>query len=155
MSQHEKEKSQKNKRIVIVSACLLGLPTRYDGTHTLCDLQELLEVSIAIPICPEQLGGLPTPRPSASLYGGNGAEVWAGRAWVINQEGGDVTARYMRGAKAVLEIARIVGTTTAILKARSPSCGCGSTTVNDHLSEGDGVTTALLRQHHFKLISAG
>ena len=88
-----------------------------------------------IPVCPEQLGGLTTPRTAANLVGGDGYEVLAGRAAVIDANGLDVSAEFIRGAEQVLAIARAQNITLALLKSRSPSCGLGQPT---------GVTAALL-----------
>jgi uncharacterized protein YbbK (DUF523 family) len=96
-----------------------------------------------IPICPEQLGGLPTPRPAAELVGGTGLDVLAGSATVVTVDGSDVTAQFINGAEAVLAIAQAQHITLALLKANSPSCG--SSTVL-------GVTAALLRQHGLKVM---
>ena len=88
-----------------------------------------------IPVCPEQLGGLATPRTPANLVGGDGHDVLAGRAAVIDANGLDVSAEFIRGAEQVLAIARAQNITLALLKSRSPSCGLGQPT---------GVTAALL-----------
>lgn len=128
--------------LVLVSACLAGLQTRYDGRlaeHPAC-LAELEEV-IWIPVCPEQLGGLPTPRSPADIVGGNGNDVLDGRARVICRDGEDVTAEFIRGAKQVLSIAVRHQVKKVLLKARSPSCGVAKT----------GVTTALLIRHGFEV----
>ncbi len=120
----------------LVSACLVGLCTRYDGkckTDSRC-LQEL-DGMHWIPVCPEQLGGLPTPRTAAELKGGNGHEVLAHRASVVDQNGRDVGKEFIHGARQVLAIARAQQIEHALLKARSPSCG---------LQDPVGVTAALL-----------
>lgn len=75
-----------------------------------------------IPICPEQLGGLPTPRPPCHIEGGGGAKVLAGRAHVRDKSGVDRTAEYVRGAKEAVKIAKLFGATRAFLKSRSPAC---------------------------------
>ena len=96
---------------VLVSACLLGVPCRYDGQskrHPLA--QELCRRHRVIPVCGEIFGGLPTPRPPAEICGQR----------VVTREGADVTAAYRRGAEAVLELARLTGAEAAILKERSP-----------------------------------
>ena len=123
--------------VFLVSSCLLGLATRYDGTSKpskSCQLE--LTGKILIPVCPEQLGGLPTPRVPADLVGGQGSEVLAGMARVIDREGNDVTGQFLRGAQQVLEIAENQKVSGAYLKSGSPSCGAG-----DIL----GVTAALLK----------
>ena len=96
-----------------------------------------------IPICPEQLGGLPTPRTAADLIGGDGHDVLADRANVIDLKGRDVTSQFIHGANQCLAIARAQEITTALLKARSPSCG---------LSPKVGVTAALLAANGIKII---
>ncbi len=132
--------------LVLVSACLAGLPTRYDGRlveHAAC-LAELAGV-VWIPVCPEQLGGLPTPRSPADIVGGNGHDVLDGRARVICRDGEDVTAQFIRGAEQVLDIAVRHQVKKVLLKARSPSCGVAKT----------GVTAALLIRHGFEVAEFG
>ncbi|WP_312938647.1 DUF523 domain-containing protein [Oscillibacter sp.] len=124
---------------LLVSACLLGLPCRYDGgANRLAGIESLLEQHECIPVCPEQLGGLCTPR--------SPAECREGR--VFTREGAEVTAEFERGAQATLELARLFGCEAALLKERSPSCGSG--VIHDGgfsggLTAGDGVTAALLK----------
>ena len=120
----------------LISACLAGLCTRYDGKSKpdIRCLQQLEHVHW-IPVCPEQLGGLATPRIAADLIGGNGHDVLSGRAAVVNRDGLDVSAQFIHGARQVLAIARAQQIEHALLKARSPSCGVHATT---------GVTAAVL-----------
>ena len=128
----------------LVSACLVGLCTRYDGCskpNTIC-LQALQNFHY-IPVCPEQLGGLSTPRTAAVLTGGDGREVLKGLASVVNRNGLDVSRQFITGAEAVLEIARAQNIRLAMLKARSPSCG---------LSPVTGVTAALLLDNNIRVI---
>lgn len=127
----------------LVSSCLIGLCTRYDA-RILPDSRCLhaLKQSPWIPVCPEQLGGLPTPRERAVLTRGDGHDVLAGRATVITESGRDVTENFIRGANQVLLLARSKSITTAVLKARSPSCGVHGTI---------GVTAALLQSYGFLL----
>lgn len=134
-------------RIYLVSACLLGLRTRYDG-RVLPSVPwgKALEGAIRIPACPEQLGGLPTPRVAADLVDGDGHDVLAGRARVITREGLDVTENFIIGAKQVLIIARQQQLDGIILKARSPSCG---------LSPVPGVTAALLQEEGYTVVEMG
>ena len=128
-----------NKPHLLISACLLGVPCRYDGQSKPWSFLELLtERFILIPVCPEQLGGLPTPRIPAERSGES----------VITRDGRDVTENYLRGAQEALRIARITGCKTALLKAKSPSCGCGRIYDGTHtgtLTEGDGVTAELMK----------
>ena len=123
------------KETVLVSSCLVGLCTRYDSqTKINPDCMERLAAATWIPVCPEQLGGLPTPRAPADITGGTGLDVLHGRARVHTRDGTDVSAHFIRGAHQVLEIARRQAISRALLKARSPSCGVTR----------QGVTAALL-----------
>lgn len=135
--------------MILVSACLLGTRCRYNGGHCLRpQVVELVWRKGVIPICPEQLGGLATPRPPAEIVGGDGRDVLEGRARVLTDEGVDVTDRFIAGARECLELARRLGVTRAVLKARSPSCGVGQIydgSFGRNLRPGDGVTAALLR----------
>ena len=122
-------------RPVLVSACLLGLKVRYDGTSKPRS-DFLPDDVIAIPVCPEVLGGLPTPRPKSVIESGSGVDVLSGKAKVFSEEGVEVTVNFVRGAEAVLKVAKISGAKEAYLKARSPSC-----------DESFGVTAALLKKN--------
>lgn len=129
----------------LVSACLTGLCTRYDGqSKPHADCLQLLTGFHWIPVCPEQLGGLPTPRPPAILVNGDGYDVLAGTAQVIDQHGADRTEAFVRGASMVLAIAQTHGISLCFLKSRSPSCG---------LSPLVGVTAALLQNHGIEVVS--
>jgi len=140
---------------ILVSACLLGMGTRYDGGSAassaviaLCGSRPFL------PVCPEQLGGLPTPREPAAPDGGAGAEVLAGKARVRGRRTGtDVTEAFLRGAREAAELARRFGVRTAYLKSDSPSCGAGRSHRLQGLAEGDGVLAALLRSLGIEVIS--
>jgi uncharacterized protein YbbK (DUF523 family) len=137
--------------MILISACLCDIHCRYDGSAKPdAELIELLRSGQAVPVCPEQLGGLATPRPSAEIIGGDGAAALAGTASVMSTTGDDVTAAFIQGATQTLYIARICRAERAILKANSPSCGCGAIydgTFSGVLKEGDGVTAALLKQN--------
>ena len=142
---------------VIISACLLGVRCRYDGGHsrneTAVNQQGAYQL---IPVCPEEAGGLPTPRPPAEIVGGDGDAVLDGKAKVMTADGTDVTEAYLQGAHYTLEVAQSHGATRVILKARSPSCGCGDIydgTFSGSLITGDGVTTALLKRHGITVAS--
>ena len=130
-----------DKLPLLISACLLGVPCRYDGASKPVPRIELLtERFVLVPVCPEQLGGLPTPRTPAEKCG----------SCVLTRDGRDVTENYRRGAQEALRIARITGCQTALLKAKSPSCGCGRIYDGTHtgtLTDGNGVTAALLMQN--------
>ena len=131
------------RRYMLVSACLLGLPCRYDGKEkahpAVRSLLEREDLTL-IPVCPEQLGGLPTPRPPSERRGER----------VITRTGADVTEQYRRGAQQTLRLAQLYGCDCAVLKERSPSCGSGRIydgSFSGTLTDGDGVTAELLRQH--------
>ena len=124
--------------IYLVSACLVGLCTRYDGqSKENPDCLLKLKDAVWIPVCPEQLGGLPTPREAADITGGDGRDVLNGKARVRTKGGVDLTADFIRGAEQVLQIARSQNIQAALLKARSPSCAVSGTI---------GVTAALLQK---------
>lgn len=130
---------------ILISACLLGVNCRYNGTGGLREeLPKLMAKHCLIPICPEQLGGLPTPRPPAECRDGR----------VITDEGSDVTDAFQRGASEALKLARLYSCRYAILKERSPSCGTGRIydgTFSGVLAEGDGITAALLKSYGIRV----
>lgn len=143
-------------RPVLVSACLLGLATRYDGrSKTSSRVLEYLRARnlLPIPVCPEQLGGLATPRPPARFHSGDGEGLWMEQGELVNQEGESMNAAFMRGAEETLRIARLTGCRAAILKERSPSCGVHRIHRREGLTAGSGVAAALLRQGGIALIS--
>ena len=125
---------------IMISACLLGACCRYDGASKAHPLAEALaQRHTLIPVCPEQLGGLSTPRPPAERRGDR----------VVTRTG-DVTEQYRRGAEETLKLYRLLGCEAAVLKERSPSCGYGQIydgTFSGALTAGDGVTAALLAAH--------
>ena len=124
---------------VLVSACLLGVACRYDGRDNRCRrLDELAALAAPVPVCPEQLGGLPTPRTPAERLGGR----------VLTRDGRDVTGAFRRGADEVLRLTGFYGARFALLKSRSPSCGAGfiyDGSFSGRLTPGDGVAAAALR----------
>jgi uncharacterized protein YbbK (DUF523 family) len=134
--------------IKIVSACLIGCKCRYDSRSSLHpEVENLVQNRQAVPVCPEQFGGLPTPRYPAEIVGGDGFDVLDGNAKVIDSHGSDVTHQFIDGAYRALNVAQTIGATTALLKKNSPSCGSnliydGSFT--GKLKKGVGVTAALL-----------
>jgi uncharacterized protein YbbK (DUF523 family) len=132
---------------VLVSACLMGRYCRYDGrTNQDRVLEEELarEGLRAVPFCPEEHGGLSTPRPPAWISGGDAAGVIEGEARVRTDTGADVTRAYLEGARGALEQCRAQGIRRAYLKERSPSCGSAQTHADGKLVQGPGVTSALL-----------
>jgi uncharacterized protein YbbK (DUF523 family) len=132
---------------ILVSACLLGLPCRYDGTGKADErLLALAKTHQFIPVCPEQLGGLPTPRPSAERHGSR----------VLTRDERDLTNAFTKGAGQTLYLAQLYGCRIAILKANSPSCGNGQVydgTFSGRLVPGDGLTAALLKQNGLTILS--
>ena len=135
--------------MVAVSWCLCGRECRYDGTAK-SDAQAMaLAKKGALCICPEVMGGLPIPREPAEIVGGDGYDVLDGGAKVITVNGKDVTAEYIAGAEAALRLCRENGVTLALLKANSPSCGCGCIydgSFTGGKRKGDGVTAALFKR---------
>jgi len=141
----------------LVSACLIGLCTNYRGESCVVEeLQQAFARGEVIPVCPEQLGGLSTPRPPAEITGGTAEDVLAGQARVLQKDGTDVTAAFVRGAQEVLKLANLLQPEHIIFKEDSPSCGVKSTYDGTHtgrLIPGCGITTALLLQNGFEVIS--
>lgn len=137
--------------MIIVSACLMGCCCRYDEKNNLKqEIARLVQEGNAIPVCPEQLGGLSTPRPPAEIIGGNGLDVLDGKARVVDVNGKDVTAQFVKGALETLKMAQLVGATSAILKQRSPSCGSKEIydgSFSHKRIGGMGVTAALLTKN--------
>ncbi len=132
---------------ILVSACLLGVNCRYKGDGKRNErILELGNKHTLIPVCPEQLGGLPTPREPAEQQGDR----------VINKAGQDVTQAYRSGAAAALYIAKLNNVKFAVLKSRSPSCGSGMIydgSFSGKLIGGDGVCAALLQQNGIEVFT--
>lgn len=128
---------------ILVSSCLLGAACKYSGKDNLCrGLLAALQAGghVPVPVCPEVYGGLPTPRPPAERRGDR----------VVTEDGADLTAQYRKGAETALLLAEAAGCRAAILKANSPSCGCGQIYDGSFCHRkvpGDGVTAELLRAH--------
>jgi uncharacterized protein YbbK (DUF523 family) len=132
----------------IVSACLIGIKCRYDGkaaTNRKC--LALFKKGKLFPVCPEQWGGLPTPRERAEIQKD-------GR--ILSKSGKDLTENFYRGAREVLRIAKLLGVKTAILKSKSPSCGSGQIydgSFSERLIKGDGILTKILKKNKIKIIT--
>jgi uncharacterized protein YbbK (DUF523 family) len=129
---------------IIVSACLLGFKCRYDLKKSAGIKFKVPKDSVLIPVCPEQLGGLSTPRLKSMFIGGDGECVIKGLARVIDEQGADVTDNFIKGADAVKRITCITGACSAILKDKSPSCGTHTVMISDEFKKGLGVTTTIL-----------
>ena len=139
----------------IVSACLVGINCRFDGKNKLdSHLLNVFKGGELLPVCPEQLGGLPTPRVPAKMVGGDGYDVLDGKTKVINEKNEDVTENFVRGATEVLRIAKLLNIEEAILESKSPSCGSKKTYDEASRSsiKGDGVLTALLKRNGIHVI---
>ena len=132
---------------ILVSACLMGYNCRYKGDNCLCDkVMALQEDNELIPVCPEQEGGLPTPRDPSEIV----------KDKVISKSGKDVTAGYTKGAEFALKLAQDNKIDLAIMKAQSPSCGCGviyDGTFTGNKIPGNGITSQLLIDNGFKVIT--
>lgn len=136
----------------LISACLVGVRSRYDGSHALNALAlELLEAGKAYPLCPEQLGGLPTPREPAEIDEGDGTQVLEGLVRVIDKSGGDRTAAFLRGAEEVGILASRLNPAGAILMDGSPSCGVTYIHRKGGRVKGLGVTAARLHKQGIPL----
>ena len=133
--------------MILVSACLAGFKCKYNGeSNTDMNIVELVKKGVAIPVCPEQLGGLPTPRVPSEIIGEK----------VFSKDGTDVTEQFEKGAHRTLEIAKLYNCTEAILKSKSPSCGFGKIydgTFSGVLVNGDGITAKLLKENGVKVIA--
>lgn len=132
---------------ILVSACLLGAACKYSGGDNFCSkVAALVKDYQLMPVCPEQLGGLPTPRTPAERQGDR----------VITKDGRDVTDAYHRGAQETMKLAKLFGCDTAILKARSPSCGAQGIydgTFTGTVIPGSGVTAELLRDVGIRVLT--
>jgi uncharacterized protein YbbK (DUF523 family) len=131
----------------LCSACLLGIACGFDGKS--CPDEKILALAkneVLIPVCPEQLGGLVTPRQPAEQRGN--------KVFTVLED--DVTNQYVKGAEEVLRIAKVLNITEAIFKQRSPACGVGKVydgTFSERVVKGDGVATALLKKNKISVIS--
>ncbi|MDD4202952.1 MAG: DUF523 domain-containing protein [Candidatus Omnitrophica bacterium] len=136
-----------NEYPILCSACLLGIPCRYDGlSKPNSKMIELSRIKEVISVCPEQLGGLTTPRMKNEIK----------QDKVFREDGKDVTSDFLNGAKKVLEIAKKNKIKQAYLKSKSPACGCGKIydgTFTKTLINGDGITAKLLKENGIVIIS--
>jgi len=142
----------------LISACLLGIKCAWDGQDSYKSDKaiELLNSETLIPVCPEQLGGLKTPRAPQEIQGGTGEDVLDGKCKVLNIDEEDVTQKFITGAEETLKIVGLFHIEEFIGKSRSPSCGCGQIydgTFSQKLIGGDGVTTALLKRNGIRVVT--
>lgn len=141
--------------MIIVSACLCGIDCKYNGSNNFNKkVYDLYKRGLAIPVCPEQLGGMKTPRIPHEIVGGSGCDVLEGIAKVQGKNGVDSSEQFIKGAMETLKIAKDLNAETAVLKARSPSCGCGDIydgSFRGVLKSGNGVTAQLLIDNNIKV----
>ena len=142
----------------LISACLLGIKCAWDGQDIYKSDKaiELLNSETLLPVCPEQLGGLETPRAPQEIQGGTGEDILDGKCKVLNIDGEDVTQKFINGAEETLKIVKLFHIEEFIGKSRSPSCGCGQIydgTFSRALIDGDGVTTTLLKRNGIRVIT--
>ena len=145
-----------HKEPILVSACLLGLPTRYDGKSKRSQaVVEYLEREnlLPIPVCPEQLAGMPTPREKTFFKSGSGLEVLAGEGHAVSESGESMNDIFCRGAWMALQIGHLSQCRRALLKESSPSCGVHQVYRGEVKTPGRGVTTALLIEKGFEVFS--
>ena len=132
---------------ILVSACLLGIDVKYDGKNNKNDkVLEYIKDKEIIPICPEVMGGLSTPRIPSEIIGDK----------VINKDGKDVTNNFYKGAEEVLKLCKLFNIKKAILKKKSPSCGVGliyDGTFTNNLVEGYGITAKILKENGIELLT--
>ncbi len=159
---HNKKDTEKIEELnigpILVSACLVGINCVFDGSNNINKrILELMEKHLLIPVCPEQLGGLSTPRDPQDILHGSGEDVLLGKAKVVTINGNDVTENFKKGASEVLEVAKLNKVKIAILKENSPSCGVHiiyNVKQNQKFkTSGKGVTTALLLEKGLHIIS--
>lgn len=140
-----------------ISGCLGGVFCRYDGgTQEIPQLQEMVRQGTAVMICPEVMGGLPTPREPAEIVGGDGFAVWAGEAKVLNRLGEDVTEAFKAGSIKAYQALQGLGIQHLILKERSPSCGSGQIydgSFSGGKKTGVGVATAYFIQQGLTVLN--
>jgi len=138
--------------MILVSSCLAGINCKYNGGNNFNQkVFDLVKEGKAIPVCAEQLGGLPTPRIASEI------KYIDGKRCVINKSGEDVTENFERGANEILELAKKLDIKKAILQPRSPSCGKGKIyngNFDKQLIDGNGVLADLLIKNGIEVIAA-
>ncbi|MFQ3786447.1 DUF523 domain-containing protein [Halomonas sp. A29] len=144
---------------ILVSACLLGKRVRYDGGAKMLSSEILSQWQAegrVVLVCPEVDAGLPIPRPPAEIIAGDGGDVLAGSARIVDRSGENLTEAFLQGASLALQLCQRHDIKVAVLTEHSPSCG--STTIYDGSFSGvkrpgAGVTAASLRQHGVRVFS--
>jgi len=143
-----------SKPPIIISSCLAGLHTRYDGAakpHP--QLREIANLAALVPVCPEILGGLGIPRPPCHFVGGDGAALLLGKARLIDKTGMDRTSLFLRAADETRRVVELVSPAMIIFKEGSPSCGVRRVDIEGSWQSGCGVVTAVLRDLDIAIIS--
>jgi len=142
------------KQRILMSACLAGLQTRYDGSSDLFPgLTDLSKQNLIIPVCPEILGGLGIPRSPCRFSGGDGKKVLEGRARVIDRDGIDRTSAFVKGAKETLRVVEMVSPQIIYFREGSPSCGLHRVDMDGERQQGCGVTAAVLERTGIPIVS--
>ena len=143
------------KKKVLISACLLGKNCRYNGGHS--QLNELNKLDVEwIPVCPEESGGLGTPRPSAEMQE-NAETILNGKGKIITNKGKNVTAEFIQGAEQSLQLGLGAEVKIAVLKSKSPSCGIGKIydgSFTKTLKTGNGIFAHLCHKNDITCISS-
>ncbi len=144
--------------MILISACLVGINCMYNGASDprRCFIEQMASGEV-LPLCPEQLGGLSTPRQPSEIVGGTGEDVLDGNARIHTKHGHDVTQAFLQGANEALHLAKLARADEIILKQNSPSCGCGCIydgTFTGTIRQGNGVTAALLLREKFRVLTA-
>jgi uncharacterized protein YbbK (DUF523 family) len=141
--------------MIIVSSCLVGINCRYDGRHCLDEkLFSVIGQGNWVPLCPEQLGGLSTPRPPAYIVSPEERNEHNGSSVVCNTSGDDVTAQFIRGAREVVRIASFLKIDMALMKEYSPSCGVRYIKRNGAIIGGMGITSSCLLSEGITVVSS-
>jgi uncharacterized protein YbbK (DUF523 family) len=139
---------------IVISACLAGLQTRYDGTSRPHPrLAQLATWAVLVPVCPEILGGLGIPRTPCNFLGGDGHDVLRGEARIVDRNGTDLTASFVRGATEVLRVVELVSPHLIVFKEGSPSCGVRKVDFGGSKRPGCGVVTAMLAAKNIPVLS--
>jgi uncharacterized protein YbbK (DUF523 family) len=138
----------------MVSACLAGMRTRYDGKDNMDErVKALVKEGKAIPVCPEQLAGLTTPRSPIEFRGGAGDSLLDGEALAVGEDGMDYSSALVKGAGEVMRIANLYGVREAVLKEGSPSCGVTYVFSDGKKVEGRGVVAELLARNGISVMT--
>lgn len=132
--------------LVLISACLAGLRTRYDGSSRPHPrLTALAKQAILVPVCPEILGGMGIPRPACRFQDGDGEMVVRGLARVVDENGSDRTSSFIRAGKEIRHVVKLIQPDLVIFKEGSPSCGLRRVEIEGRKTQGCGVATAFLK----------